>query len=65
MKMNSHLFQADSVSIFLRVPNVMLIITSDKLLRNSIENTYFSIISYEISFHFLSEVISYDVNGYL
>jgi len=39
MKMNSILFQTDSASIPLGVSIVMLMITSDKLFQNSIENT--------------------------
>ena len=37
--------------LYLRVPIVTLMITSDKLLRNSIENIQFFIIPYGISSH--------------
>jgi len=50
-EIHSLLFQLDSVCIPLEVSIVTLMITSDKLLQNSIENAYFFIIPYEIFSH--------------
>jgi len=64
MEMNNIPFQTDSVFISPRSSFVILMITYDKLLQNSIENAQFSIIPCGI-LSFPSAIFSCHVNDYL